>query len=53
MESDTAGLYGFPAEVQMEIDENEEGEEQCRELPNSNVCRYVTIGPDDRDSERK
>jgi hypothetical protein len=43
MESDTAGLYGFPAEVQMEFDENEEGERQCRELPNSNGCRYVTI----------
>jgi hypothetical protein len=53
MKSDTAGIYGFPAEVQMEIDENEVGEGQCRELPNSNGCQYVTIAPDDRDSERK
>jgi hypothetical protein len=53
MESDTAGLCGFPAEVQMETDENEELEGQCRELPNSNGCRYITIAPDDRDSERE
>jgi hypothetical protein len=53
MESDTAGPRGFPAEVQMEIDENEEGEGHCRELPNSYGCRYVTIAPDDRDSGRK
>jgi hypothetical protein len=37
----------------MEIDENQEGERQCRELPNGTGCRYVTIAPDDRDGERK
>jgi hypothetical protein len=37
----------------MENDENQEGEGQCRELLNGTGCRYVTIAPDDRDSERK
>jgi hypothetical protein len=38
---------------QMEIEEKEEEEGHCRELPNSNGCRCVTIAPDDRHSERK
>jgi hypothetical protein len=37
----------------MEIDDNEEGEGECREVPNSNGCRYVTTAPGDRDSARK
>jgi hypothetical protein len=39
MESDTAVLYGFPAEVQMETDEYEEGEGHCCKLPNGNGGR--------------